>query len=249
VNRRILSLIGAALLAVIGTVMIVGYVRGADARALDGQKTVQVYVVAKSIPAGTPAEQLGDRVKLQGIVRDSEAQGAVTDLKAIRSRVTGATLVPGEQLVEARFVDASAFRATGASVEVPVGLSQITIKLDPERALGGLLTPGAHVGVTASFDDKNNVPSASHMILHDVLVTNVQLTDTGDSKSNSNSSNSDTKAGSAPSGEVLVTLALDVASSERVVYAAERGSVWLTLEPDNANTDGSKIVNRMNVLS
>ena len=46
-NRRILGLVGALLLAAIGTAMIVGYVHGADARALDGQKTVRVLVVKR----------------------------------------------------------------------------------------------------------------------------------------------------------------------------------------------------------
>lgn len=251
-NRRILGLLGAALLAIIGTVMIVAYVHGADARALDGQKTIQVFVVKKTVPAGTPAEQLGARVKLESIVRESEAEGAVTDVKDLKGLVSGATLVPGEQLVRARFVDATAFRATGASVEVPDGLSQITIKLDPERALGGVLTPGAKVGVTASFDSDSGAQAESHMILHDVLVTNVQANDDGSGSKTFNTSSgdkSDTKAGASPTGMVLVTLALDVPSAEHVVFAAERGSVWLSLEPDNVGTGGSKIVNRDNALS
>jgi pilus assembly protein CpaB len=195
---------------------------------------------------------MGTRVKLESIVRDSEAEGAVTDIKDLKGLVSGATLVPGEQLVRARFVDATAFRATGASVEVPEGLSQITIKLDPERALGGVLTPGAKVGVTASFDSDSGAQAETHMILHDVLVTNVQANDDGSGSktfSTSSGDKSDTKAGASPTGMVLVTLALDVPSAEHVVFAAERGSVWLSLEPDNVGTGGSKTINRNNALS
>jgi pilus assembly protein CpaB len=231
--------------------MIVAYVRDADDRALAGQKTVRVLVVKKTVQPGTPADQLGDRVALESIVKRAVAEGAVSDVADLRGRVTGATLVPGEQVVAARFVDASAFRASGSGVTVPNGLLQTTIKLDPERAVGGLLTPGSHVAVTASFDDKADWPPASsHILLHDVLVTNVQLNQTADSKAFSpkadSSDKSDIALGNAPTGQLLVTLALDAPAVERLVFASERGSVWLSIEPDNAShTD--KIVTRSNV--
>ena len=37
---------------------------------------------------------------------------------------------------------------------------------------------------------------------------------------------------SAPTDSLLVTLALDAPSVEKVVYAAEFGTVWLSNEPD-----------------
>jgi pilus assembly protein CpaB len=242
-------LIGALLLALVGTLTIVAYVRGADARALDGQEVVDVYVVSKSIPAGTPAEQLGDRVKAKSIVKQAVAEGAVTDLETLDGRVTGAALVPGEQLVAARFVDASVYRANGG-VDVPKGLLQTTLRLEPERAVGGLLTPGAKVAVTASFDDQDGVEAESRIVLHDVLVTNVQLSENNDrdADARTTSGSDGVELGTAPSGQLLVTLALDAASVERVVFAAERGSLWLSIEPDNANKAGTKIVNRKNVL-
>ncbi len=235
--------------------MIVGYVRGADDRARAGQKTVQVYVVKKAVPPGTPAEQLGDRVALTAVVKQDVADGAVRSLTEVNGRVTAATLVPGEQLVTARFTDASALRAGGSGVAVPAGLLQTTVKLDPERAVGGLLTPGTKVAVTASFDDKANWPPASSSILmHHVLVTNVQLNQSSDTKafatkssSTAGNSTDGVSPGNAPTGQLLVTLALDAPSVERVVFAAERGSLWLSIEPDNASAAGTTKVTRSNV--
>lgn len=255
-NRRFVGLAVALLLAAIGTLAIVAYVHGADSRALDKQKVVSVLVVQKSVPAGTPAEQLGGRVKLESVVKQVVAQGAVTNAKELKGLVASATLVPGEQVVRERFVNASTYRATGSGVDLPAGLLQTTVALDPERALGGVLTPGTHVAVTASFEDKNNVPAESHMILHQVLVTNVQLTALSNATSNNNSSSntsnssssSGMKPGDAPSGQILVTLALDAPSSERVIFAAERGTLWLSNEPNDAPTGGTKVVNRDNVL-
>jgi pilus assembly protein CpaB len=256
VNRRFVGLAVALLLATIGTLAIVAYVHGADSRALDKQKVVSVLVVQKTVSAGTPAEQLGDRVKLESVVQQVVAQGAVTKVKELKGLVASATLVPGEQLVRGRFVNASTYRATGSGVDIPSDLLQTTIALDPERALGGVLTPGTKVAVTASFEDKSNVHAESHMILHQVLVTNVQMralnnpSSSNNSSSNtSNTSNSSgVKPGDAPSGQLLVTLALDAPSSERVIFAAERGSLWLSNEPSGAPTAGTKVIDRDNVL-
>jgi pilus assembly protein CpaB len=249
------GLVAALVLATIGTFTIVAYVRGANSRALDGQKTVDVYVVQSSIAAGTPVDKLGDHVRRLAIVKQVEANGAITDLAQLKGRVAGAELVPGEQLVQARFVDASAYRAAAEGVSIPDGMLETTVVLDPERALGGLITAGMHVGVTASFDDKNNATAETHMILNSVLVTNVQLTPQGSGSSSFGSSSgagasaaSNDKPGMAAGGRVYVTLALSAPDAERVIFAAERGSLWLSNEPGNANSSGTKIVTRSNAL-
>lgn len=251
-NRKILGLVGALLLAALGTVMIVAYVNGADERALEGQQTVDVLVVNKVVPPGTPAEQLSDYVATKAMVKQAVIESAVTDLDSLEGRVSAQTLVPGEQLAPSKFVDASAFRAGGAGVRIPKGLLQTTVRLDAERAVGGTLTPGVKVAVTASFDDKANWPPASsRMMLDNVLVTNVQFNQSSDSTAfetdGASSGDKEVTPGNAPSGQMLVTLALDAPSTERVVFAAERGSLWLSIQPEGANTDGSRIVTRSDV--
>ena len=249
-----LGMIAALLLAAVGTFTIVAYVHGANKRALDGQQVVQVLVVQKTIPAGTPAEQLGKSVALESVVKKVEAEGAVTNIKDLKGRVASAVLVPGEQLVQARFTNASAFRASGAGVDVPAGLLETTVALDPERALGGLVTPGSRVAVTASFGAKDNSPASSHMILHQVLVTNVQLTQASDSKALTNATTtsangSGVKDGNAPTGRLFVTLALSASSSERVIFAAEQGTLWLSSEPSDAPAGGTQVVTRTNIYA
>ena len=248
-NRKILGLVGALLLAALGTVMIVAYVNKADERALAGQQTVDVLVVNKTVPPGTPAEQLSDYVSTEAIVKQAVVDSAVTDLESLEGRVSAQTLLPGEQLAPAKFVDASAFRAGGAGVRIPKGLLQTTVRLDAERAVGGTLTPGVHVAVTSSFDEKPGwPPAATHIILDKVLVTNVQFNQSSDSEAfqtkSESSDENEIEPGNAPSGQMLVTLALDAPSTEKVLFAAERGTLWLSIQPEGSNTDGKRIVTR-----
>jgi pilus assembly protein CpaB len=58
-SRRILAVVGALLLALVGTGAVFAYVNRADARAVEGQKAVTVLMAAKEIPAGTTATRRG----------------------------------------------------------------------------------------------------------------------------------------------------------------------------------------------
>ena len=246
-KRRVLGLIGAVVLALVGTIAIVAYVQGADDRALASEATVKVLVVQDNVPAGTPASELGDRVKLEKVTEKVRAEGAVSNTKALGEEVASATLVPGEQVVKARFVAPSVYHARGASVEVPPNLEQVTLSLAPERALGGVLTPGQTVAVTASFDSIDGQPKSTHTILQKVLVTNVQLADRAKADSQNSSTTDQPKTvepGNAPTGVLLVTLAVDAPSLERVAFAAEHGTVWLSLDPKTAGEDGTRVQTR-----
>jgi pilus assembly protein CpaB len=72
------------------------------------------------------------------------------------------------------------------------------------------------------------MPNTTHLILHKVLVTNVQVSEAVQK------SDDDDVPDTAPAGSLLVTLALDAESVQRVVFTAEHGMLWLSAEPTNA---------------
>jgi pilus assembly protein CpaB len=100
----------------------------------------------------------------------------------------------------------------------------------------------------------------THAVLHHVLVTQVQggsvppsTSGSGSgtqtaAASSSSSSSSGSSGGSSTSG-VLVTLALTAQDAEAVVFGQEHGKVWLSLEPDAADTDGTTVVTQQNVYT
>ena len=266
-TRRITGLITSVVLALVGTLAIVAYVKGADDRAQAGEKIVKVLTVKTTVPAGTSAKDLGASVGLESISRKVMADGAVTSVKSLGKKVAGTTLVAGEQVIASRFVDKSNFSATGADVQVPPGLLRTSVALDPQRVIGGVLTPGARVAVIASFDpfDMNNqapitidgiqiqpngkTPTSTHIILHKALVINVQLTgNLNNTENTSDAKTADTaKPGQAPTSQLLVTLALDGPSTERLVFAQEFGKVWLSIEPADVSDAPTAVETRGSV--
>jgi pilus assembly protein CpaB len=241
--RRILAALAALVLALVGTVVLVAYVRGADARALAGVQTVPVLVVDQPVAAGTPGDQLADLVRTELLPAKAAAPGRVTDLDELAGTEATVDLQPGEQLLAARFA-APDERGAGTP-ELPDGDQEISVLLEPQRAVGGRLTAGDTVGVYVSIDGQDG--GVTHAVLHGVLVTQVQgapvaaETDTAAAE--------DSGASAAPSQSLLITLAVTAEEAEPIVFGMEHGTLWLSLEPEGVDNGGTTVISPGNVYT
>jgi pilus assembly protein CpaB len=240
VRRRFLAAVAALLLLVVGTAVLVAYVRGADSRALAGTRTVDVLVVDTVIPAGTAGSDLAGMVRTELVPARVALPGRVRDLAALSGRVATVDLQPGEQLLAARFERPGDLRAPG-TVAVPAGMQEVSVLLEPQRAVGGRLQAGDTVGVVVSMSADSGGGGTTHAVLHHVLVTQIQGAPaaTSDNKSDPKTASSGTPA---PTQSLVVTLAVSAPQAEAVVFGVEHGTLWLTLEPKDATTDGTSVV-------
>lgn len=240
-KTRLIGAILAIVLAVVGTVVLTGYVQGADARATNGAEMVSVYVVTEEIPAGTAAEKIGDLISEKKIPAIAAVPGRVTKLSALAGRVADATLQPGEQLLTSRWVDSAQLAARG-DVTLPDGMQAVTIALPVEHVVGGTIKAGDTVGVVITASIKpaggSEEQPVSKQVFHKVLVTAVQEgTMTSPAKGQDGAD-----AASEPVSSVMVTLARTTPDIEKLVWGQEFGSVWLTLENAKAEETDSRIV-------
>ena len=241
--RRFLAAFAALLLLAVGTGVLVTYVRGADSRALAGVRSVEVLVADELIPEGTTADQLDALVRTESVPAKTAVDGRVTDLEALAGRVATVDILPGEQLFAGRFARPDDLQAPG-TVEVPAGLQEVSVLLEPQRAVGGRLAAGDEVGVVVSLKFEDGT-AATHAVLHGVLVTQVQgapapveATDEQETASSGTP---------APSGSLMVTLAVSAAQAEAVVFGIEHGTLWLSSEPDGADTGGTDVIIQGNI--
>jgi pilus assembly protein CpaB len=233
-RRRLLAAFAAIVLLFAGTVVLLAYVRGADARALEGVRTTEVLVADQVIPEGTPADELPALVRTEVLPAKAALDGRVTDLDDLAGQVATVDLQPGEQLLSTRFA-APEDLGTPGIVPVPDGLQEVSVQLEPQRAVGGRLDAGDTIGVVVSLEDEK-----THAVLHRVLVTQVQG---APAPAEQDGSGTETAAAStAPTSSLLVTLAVTAAQAEAVVFGAEHGTLWLTLEPEGARTGGTAVV-------
>jgi pilus assembly protein CpaB len=239
-KRRLLAALAAIVLAGAGAVLLVGYVGHADQRAMAGMQSVNVLVVTAPVPEGTTAVALAKLVTTKALPAIAVAHGALSSLDPIGGKVATADLQPGEQLLASRFADPAALTSSGG-IQIPKGFQQVSVSLEPQRALGGELTPGATVGIFLSMPKDDPYPAQTHLVLHKVLVTKV----VGGSVAPASAGNKAPAA--SPGTAVMVTLALDSHNAENVVYGAEHGTLWLSSEPTDALLSGTRVVTRGNV--
>jgi pilus assembly protein CpaB len=243
VKRRLLGIGGALALALIGTIVLISYVQGAEDRALEGQKVVKVLVAAEPIDQNTSADDLEGKVEFKKVSQNVKAEGAVTSIKQLGDRVTSAELVPGEQIVKARFVEPSEAGRDAPGSQRGDKLLQTTIALEPERAMGGIIKPGDTVAFTASFDP-DDAPSMTHTVRHKLKVTNVQIeADAAAAGGPQEGGEAEgEEAAEAPGGRFLVTLASDAPTVEIIVFTVEFGNAYLSAEPQDADESGTGVV-------
>ncbi len=244
-RRRLLAATAALVLVVAGTAVLLAYVRGADARALAGVRTTEVLVVDRLVPEGTPADALADAVRTELLPVKAVPEGAVIDLGALAGQVATADLQPGEQLLASRFAHPEDVAVPG-TVAAPEGTSEVSVLLEPQRAVGGRLAAGDTIGVYVSMELENDAGKrigVTHATLHDVLVTQVQ----GAPADVEGGAETASTGGAAPAGSLMVTVAVPSRDAELVVFGMEHGTVWLALEPEGADDSGTKIVTQGNV--
>jgi pilus assembly protein CpaB len=225
-QRRTVGIVAAIVLALLGTMGLVGYVQGAKDDAVAGEKLVKVYVASDRIPAGTSAASLSRMVTTEKVPAKVKAQHAVTNLKSVKGEVTSIDVLPGEQLMTSRFVSAA---AAGLSPKgVPVGMYGATVSLDPEQALGGQVRVGDHVAIVGVAADNTTGGNNASMLVSNVLVTSVQID--GENGDHPNKK----EVTSAPTGKFFVTFALTQADLEKVVSSAKDGGIWLAADPTSS---------------
>src|SRR5215213_1662005 len=207
-RRRFLAALAALVLLVVGTAVLVAYVRGADARALAGVRTVDVLVAYELLPKGTPGIELTSLVRTETMPVKAALEGRVTDLSSLADRVATVDLQPGEQLLSSRFVRPSDRQVPG-TVDVPEGAQELSILIEPQRAVGGRLAAGDTVGLYLSTTSADGVPT-THALMHHVLVTQVQ----GAPAPVNAETDTASSGGAAPSASLMVTFAVTARQAE-----------------------------------
>jgi pilus assembly protein CpaB len=149
-KRRIIGIVAAAVLALVGTISLVGYVSSAKDDAVAQETLVDVYVVDEFVPQGAGPETIKLSVSVEQVPARLKQDDAITDLETVGEQVAAADLQAGDQLVAARLAS-SELVATDITDKV-----QISALLEAERAVGGAIQQGDLVGVYLSFDPFEN---------------------------------------------------------------------------------------------
>lgn len=230
-GRRTVLLIVAALIAAVGTSLVFFYVQGVDARAAQRFDAVQVLQAVKPI---NPGETLADaqsagKIEMGTVGRAQLLDGAMTSIGDMGKKVALTTVYPHEQIVTAKFGDAGEQEVLG----IPDGKMAISISLSDPARVAGFVNPGAEVAIFASADAgaMGNNDSATRMLLPRVTVIGVGSTTVVSTTTTDQTGAQTTEQ--LP--RTLMTLAVDQADAEKVIFAARNSEVSFALLTDKSS--------------
>jgi pilus assembly protein CpaB len=155
-KRRMVTVMLAGLLAVLGIVAVLAYVAKANQRAINGLKAEYVLVAKEAIPSGTVASQAlrdgllaREQVPASSVPADA-VQSIATDISSL---VTSSPIQPGQLLLREMLVQRS--QRTGELV-IPSGKVAVTVQVCLSADVGGYVKPGNYVAVFDTYITGSN---------------------------------------------------------------------------------------------
>jgi pilus assembly protein CpaB len=210
---RVRNIVIAVGLALVAGLLSLFYVSNYKANVQHEEKTVTVYVAKNDIPVGTTGADIVRRHLLIGskVATRSVVPGAISDQAQVANLVTTQPILSKEQVTLRRFANRTEL---GPRAQLHGTLRAVSIEGDPAQILAGVIKPGDHVDIVASFKS-GGANSSSGSISRDVA-RNLLVLQTADSNGGKLSPNG--------SGSVLLA-----ASEQRQVQ-----KIWWTVK----NSDG-----------
>lgn len=236
-GRRVMVVLAAVVVGLIGVVAVMIYASSADSRAVAGQRPQTVYIAAKLVPSGTTAAEAVD----QGLIVATQVAakglpvGALSKIDEATGRLLALTdIAPGE------FVVASRFGATPLgqkAIQVPGGQVAISMSLADPARVGAFVTPGSHIVIYDTFP-KEATPSAqmTRVLLDDVLVIAIGTT------SLTPAAPAVGQPAAPASGGVLVTVALPPDTATKLIQGIQTGILYAGLRGTDTKANLVQIV-------
>lgn len=222
-TRRGTAMIALACAIVAGGVIVLAMSRYRSSVNASGNPET-VLVATQAIPKNTPGAVLANSgmFKATQIVSKQVSAGAVADASLLQGKVAVRDISPGEQLTVSDFTSNGGIPAQLAPTE-----RALTLSLDNQHGMLGLLNTGDHVDVYAGF----GVQSGNGLT---VPVLRLLMSDVPVIKAGTDSSASGVTGGSNTTSQV--TLKVPDNQAGQLAYAQDNGKVWLVLRPANATS-------------
>ncbi|NPC95444.1 Flp pilus assembly protein CpaB [Nocardioides sp. zg-DK7169] len=234
-------MVAATVVAALGTILVLLYVRQADERAQERFETTPVLRATSVVAAGESIDGAlsSGKVVVEDVVRDAVLDGALSDSSPISGMVALSPIYPGEQIIAERFGESA---STGPDLLIPGGGKMaVSVNLTDPARVAGFVNPGSEVAVFL-----NGTEAATGQPFTRVLLERVSVLGVG---STTPVSTTTTEAGGAQTVEqlprTLITLSLNQRQAERVLFAQANGELaFALLTEDSKITPAPAVTNR-----
>jgi len=237
-RSQLTLLLIALVLALLSTSVIVKQLNTWQ-KSHEGQNTVGVVRVTKSIPAHTVV--LSSDVAVQQVPAAAVEAGAVTQLSDVVGLYTTSDWYVGQQVISPMVVQKN--QVQSFPLQIPTGNRAFTIADDAIVGVDHLVSNGDHVDLVATYASKDLGGPISKVILQNILVLNVDSSPQTTSSTTSNTGGSVAQqSASSAGGSHVDTITLSVTPDEATLldYAVTFGDVHIMLR-NPVDTEASSV--------
>jgi len=226
-RRRLMTILMALVLGLVGALSVIWYVRGADDRAVAGKQAAQALVAVRTIPAGTAATAIGGYVRSEPFPASALPPDAVSSLSQL-----SADTVLRDGLAAGGLVRKGLFgpKGSASAVNIPDGKLAVTVQMGDPQRVAGYLQPGSKVVIFISgplLDNKG--AKRGDMTMTRTLLTDIEVLSVG-SPGTSNAK--------------LITFAVTQHEAEKLIWGTSgsgangdnQGGLYLGLESGGGTT-------------
>ncbi len=241
-GRRTILLVVAAMVAVLGSGLVFAYVKGADARAMQGQAPVEVLKAVAQIEPGETLEQAqaAGKLELQPVPSEQVLDGALSTVGELGGEVALARLYPNEQITGAKFGSSG----DADVLTMPDGMIAISVTLSDTGRVAGFVTPGTEVALFVNGSVGRDGEEVARLLLPSVQVVAVAQTTV-------TTATTTTGEGTQTTEELpktLFTLAVSQADAERVLFASTHGDLSFGLRNQSSKVEPGPGVTEANLF-
>jgi pilus assembly protein CpaB len=238
-GRRVMAVLVAVVVGLIGVIAVFFYAKGADTRAVADQRPQTVFIAQALVPSGTTAADAvakGLMAPIQ-VAAKGVPVGALTKIDVATGKLVALT-----DIAQGEFVVASRFGTTPLgqkAIQVPNGQVAISVSLSDPAQVGTFVTPGSRIVIydtyapTAAASGAAAVGKVTQVLLDDVLVIAVGSTSLTPPAGGQ---------AQAASASALVTVALPPATAVKLVHGIQTGTLYAGLSGTNTKVNLGQVV-------
>ena len=216
-STRVRTVIIAIVFGCLATISVAFYINSLRAQIIESGVKQKVLVATEDIIEGTAASAIMKRgqVKTVEVPKRYLAQNALASLDGYGNRVLTSPLGRGEQLTGKRF---RSEEKSAIANKLPAGRLAMAISVDEVTGVGGKIQAGDKIFVLATFEPGPGGTDITRVLLRDIKVLDAptEAARTG---------------AAATVSKSTITLAVTPSQAEKLVFAEEKGAVWISLSP------------------
>jgi len=233
VKSRLVMIALAIILGLVAAFGVVLYTNGMRKNVVAEHRTIKVLVAEEDIPLGAEMREITAKklASFKEVPEKYVTSKAITSPEDINGQVLAVPVNEGEQITIDKFkYDVKA----GLSFAIPKDQVAISISVDEVKGVSGMIKAGDSVNIIATLSDTRgslDMPDMTKIILQNVRILAVGSTIAPTKGRALGQKTSRSGAVGSQQMKQTVTLSLTPADSEKLVFAEEKGHVWLSLLP------------------